>query len=386
MTESPIAPFTRRLASLGLLVAGALLALPLGSSAAFETTAKYAYLMDIQTGAVLFEKSAAEPMAPASMTKMMTIYLLFERLKDGRLTLDSTLPVSEAAWRMAGSKTFVHVGDRVRVEDLIRGIIVQSGNDACATVAEGISGTEAAFGEEMTKRAREIGMTGSTFKNSTGWPDPEHTTTARDLAVLAKRTILDFPQYYPYYAETEYTYNNIRQANRNPLLYKNMGADGLKTGHTEGSGYGLTGSAKRGDRRLVMVINGLASEKDRAEESERLLEWGFTEYDNVVVFKAGETIESAEVWFGRDATVPLVVEQDVVVTLPKKSRAQLKAVVQYQGPVPAPIAKGTKIAKLVISAPGVSPVDIPLAAAGDVAELGFFGRVNAALKNLVWGN
>lgn len=385
MTASHITPFTRRLASLGLMAVAALLALPARAPAAFETSAKHAYLMDMQTGAVLFEKLAAEPMAPASMTKMMTIYLLFERLKDGRLTLDTALPVSEAAWRMAGSKTFVHVGDRVRVEDLIRGIIVQSGNDACTTVAEAIAGNEAAFGEEMTKRAREIGMTGSRFKNSTGWPDPEHTTTARDLAVLAKRTILDFPQYYPYYAETEYTYNNIRQANRNPLLYKNIGADGLKTGHTEASGYGLTGSAQRAGRRLVVVVNGLASEKDRAEESERLLEWGFTEYDNVTVFKAGETIENAEVWFGRDATVPLVVEQDVVVTLPKKSRAQLKAVVQYQGPVPAPIAKGAKIAKIVISAPGADPVDIPLAAGGDVAELGFFGRVNAALKNLVWG-
>ncbi|MFO0997883.1 MAG: D-alanyl-D-alanine carboxypeptidase family protein [Alphaproteobacteria bacterium] len=384
MTLSRIPSPTRVIAGLGVLVA-LLFALP-GTSAAFETSAKYAYLVDMQTGAVLFEKSAAEPMAPASMTKMMTIYMLFERLKDGRLTTDTMLPVSETAWRMAGSKTFVHIGDKVKVDDLIRGIIVQSGNDACVVAAEAMGGSEAAFAEEMTKRAREIGMTGSRFKNSNGWPDPEHVTTARDLAVLAKRTILDFPQYYPYYGETEYTYNNIRQANRNPLLYKNIGVDGLKTGHTDISGYGLTASAKRGDRRLIMVINGLESEKARAEESERLIEWGFNEFENVTVFKGGETIESAEVWLGRDATVPLVLEQDILVTVPKKSRSQLKAVVQYQGPVPAPITKGTKIAKLVISAPGVDSVDVPLVAGVDVAELGFFGRVGAGFKALVMGH
>ena len=207
-------------------------------------------------------------MPPASMSKIMTIYLIFEALKDGRLTLDMKLPVSEKAWRMGGSKMFVEVNDEIRVEDLLRGVIVQSGNDACIVLAEGLAGSEEGFVEMMNAKAEELGMTGSTFANVTGWPHPDHRMTARDLAILAQATIQNFPEYYPYYSETTFTWTDIRQGNRNPLLYKNMGADGLKTGHTEEAGYGLTGAATRKDRRLILVVNGLQSMKQRSSESQ----------------------------------------------------------------------------------------------------------------------
>lgn len=356
-----------------------------GTAGAFETSAKYAYMIDARTGTVLFDKGGAEPMFPASMTKMMTIYLVFERLKDGRLTLDSTFPVSEEAWRTGGSKSFMMVGDRVRIEDLIRGIIVQSGNDACIVIAQGISGSEAAFAVEMNKKAKELGMTNTSFKNSDGMPDPEHVTTAHDLAILAKRTIEDFPEYYAYYAETEFTHGGIRQANRNPLLYKNIGADGLKTGHTEASGYGLAGSAIRGGRRVIMVVNGLNSEKERAAESERLIDWGFNEFDNYTLFKAGEMVENAPVEMGKAATVPLAAEKEVLVTLPRAARPNVKASAQYQTPLPAPIAKGARVGTLVVTAPGAQTIEVPLVATADVPRLGFFGRAMASVKRLFTG-
>jgi D-alanyl-D-alanine carboxypeptidase (penicillin-binding protein 5/6) len=367
-----------------LLFAFVVAVAPVRASAA-ETAAKYAYVVDARTGAVLMEKNAAEPMAPASMTKLMTIYLTFERLKDGRLKLDSELPVTEEAWRTGGSKSFVSVGAKVRVEDLIRGIIVQSGNDASIVVAQAIAGSEAAFAAEMNKKAKELGLTGSNFRNSTGWPDPEHVSTARDLAILAKRTIQDFPEHYKYYAETEFAFGGIRQANRNPLLYKNMGADGLKTGHTETSGYGLTASAARGERRLILVVNGLSSDKERGDESQRLMEWGFNEFDNYGFFKAGETIESAEVWQGRAASVPLVVEKEVLATLPKAARDKLKVSAQYSGPIPAPIAKGQRIATLVLEAPGMSKIELPLVAGADVERKGFFGRMMSSARQMLGG-
>lgn len=370
--------------AIAILLAAAI-SLPVRAGAV-ETAAKHAYLVDARTGAVLMEKNAAEPMAPASMTKLMTIYLIFERLKDGRLKLDTELPVTEEAWRTGGSKSFVSVGSKVRVEDLIRGIIVQSGNDACIVAAQGIAGSESAFAVEMNKKAKELGLTGSNFRNATGWPDPEHLSTARDLALLAKRTIQDFPELYKYYAETEFAFGGIRQANRNPLLYKNMGADGLKTGHTEASGYGLTASAVRGDRRLILVVNGLGSDKERGDESARLMEWGFTEFENYTFFKAGETVESAEVWQGRAATVPLVVERDVLATLPKASREKLRVTVQYAGPIPAPIAKGQKVATLVMDAPGAGKIEVPLLAGTDVERKGFFGRLASSARQLFGGS
>ena len=357
---------------------------------AIETIAREAILMDTTTGEVLFEKNADQLMAPASMSKMMTTYLIFERLRDGQLSLDDTFSVSETAWRKGGAKSgsstmFLEPGTRVRVEDLIRGIIVQSGNDASIVIAEELAGSEEAFALEMNRRARELGLRDSTFKNATGWPDPGHVTTARDLAILAIRTIEDFPEFYHYYAEKEFTYNGIRQINRNPLIYKDIGVDGLKTGHTVDSGYGLAASAKRGDRRLILVVNGLLSRKARGREPERLLEWGFREFNNYTLFKAGDLVTEADVWLGRKAAVPLLIERDLVITLARKARLGMKVTVEYEGPIPAPVAKGDRLAKLVVTAPEREPLEVPLVAGADVERLSLFGRLGAALGYILWG-
>ena len=366
-----------------LAVVGVLAALLIRPALALETEAREAVLVDAQSGRVLFEKNADEPMPPSSMTKVMTLYLVFERLADGRLTMEDTLPVSERAWRKGGSKMFVEVGDRVSIENLLRGIIIQSGNDACIVVAEGLSGTEDAFAREMTKRGREIGLTSSTFKNSTGWPDPEHRMTARDLNLLALRTILDFPQYYHYFAETDFTWSDITQSNRNPLLYKNMGADGLKTGHTQEAGYGLTASAIRDGRRLVLVVNGLPSERARSEESERLIEWGFREFSNYELFSAGQEVDRAEVWLGAEESVPLTLEEPVLVTLSQREHEEMTVSVLYDAPVPAPIAEGQELAVLRISAPGMEPMEYPLYAATNVEKVGPFGRMFEITKHFI---
>ncbi|MDH3474374.1 MAG: D-alanyl-D-alanine carboxypeptidase [Rhodospirillales bacterium] len=360
-------------------------ALAASQAAAFETAAREAILVDAATGAVLFEKDADVSMPPASMSKIMTIYMVFESLKDGRLSLDDKLTVSEKAWRMGGSKMFVEVGDEVRVEDLLRGVIVQSGNDACIVLAEALGGSEEGFAQAMTERAREIGLTGSSFANATGWPHPEQRMTARDLATLALRTIENFPDYYGYYAETSFVWSDIKQGNRNPLLYKSIGADGLKTGHTEEAGYGLTGSAVQDGRRLILVINGLSSIKARAEESHRLLAWGFREFDNYALLGAGETVEEADVWQGELETVPLVLAEDLVVTLPRKSRSNMKVKVRYDGPVPSPIAEGQEIAALVVSAPEIADVVVPLLAGQAVERQGPVGRLFSGLRHMILG-
>lgn len=352
---------------------------------AVETTAKQAILVDYTTGTVLFEKNADKLMPPSSMTKMMTVYLLFERLAEGRLKLDDTFEVSEKAWRMGGSKMFVEVGKKVTVEDLIQGIVVQSGNDACVVVAEGLAGTEDAFAAEMTQRAHEIGMTSSTFKNASGWPAKGHLVTARDLSILARRTIREFPQFYHYYSEKSFTYSGIRQGNRNPLLYNTPGADGLKTGHTQIAGYGLTGSVIRDGRRLVLVLNGLDSVRARAEESARLMEWGFREFQNYKLFAAGDVVAQADVWLGDKPSVPLVATADTVLTLARKARKGMKVTLVYEGPVPAPIKRGAEIAKLVITAPDTKTIELPLVAGADVGKLSAFRRIGAAVGYLVWG-
>ena len=358
---------------------------------AMETIAREAILMDSITGEVLFEKNADAPMAPASMSKLMTVYMIFERLRDGRLSLDDTFTVSENAWRKGGAKSgsstmFLDPGSRVRAEDLIRGIIVQSGNDASIVIAEGLAGGEEAFALEMTQRARGFGLQGSVFKNATGWPDPGHQMTARDLAILAIRTIEDFPEYYHYYAEKEFTYNGIRQTNRNPLIYKDIGADGLKTGHTQDSGYGLAASAKRGERRLVLVVNGLQSRKARGREPERLLEWGFREFNNYTLFKAGDKVTEADIWLGRNTVVPLVIEADLIITLARKARLGMKVTVEFEGPIPAPIVKGDRLATLVVIAPDRPPIEVPLVAGADVERLSLFGRLGATLGYILWGH
>ncbi len=360
------------------------------SAFAIDTTAREAFMVDMKTGHVLLEKDADALMPPASMSKLMTLYLVFERLKDGRLTLDDKFTVSERAWRKGGaasgsSTMFLEPRQKVRVEDLIKGIIIQSGNDACIVVAEAISGSEKNFAVEMTEKARELGMDNSTFANATGWPDPGQRMTARDLSILAKKLIQDYPEYYTYFAEKNFKYNGIRQSNRNPLLFKTMGADGLKTGHTSEAGYGLTSSAMRKDRRLILVVNGLNSVRARSNESERLIEWGFREFNNYALFQKGEKVADAELWLSEKQTVGLMIDQDVEITLPRKSRRKMKVSVQYEGPIPAPIKKGQELAKVVISAPDTKDIEIPLYAAEDAERLGFVGRLGAALKSIIWG-
>jgi D-alanyl-D-alanine carboxypeptidase (penicillin-binding protein 5/6) len=364
---------------------------PLG--VAYETPARFAVMIDASTGTVLYEKDADARMPTASMSKVMTMYMVFEALKQGRLTLDSTLPVSEKAWRIQGSKMFVPLGGMIRVEDLIRGVIVQSGNDATIVLAEGLAGTEEAFAEQMTERARQLGMSGSNFRNASGWPDPDHYSTARDLATLGLHLIRDFPEYYHYYAEKNFTYGTdqfsgraINQGNRNPLLYANIGGDGLKTGHTEEAGYGLLGSAKRGERRLVMVVAGLSSMKQRAEESVRFMEWGFRNFNSFRLFTKGEKIDDVPVWLGDKASVPVSVAQDAVLTLSQADRRALSMKLVLDQPVPAPIAVGQTVGKIVVTIPNRAPLELPVVAAEAAGELGFLGRITAAARYLLLGS
>ncbi len=383
MINSGLRRLRPALALAGLLAWLAAAATP---AAAIETTAREALIVDVVTGRVLLDKNADDSMPPASMSKIMTTYMVFEQLKDGRISLDDELPVSEKAWRKGGSKMFVRVGEQVRVEDLLRGVIVQSGNDACIVLAEGLGGTEEGFAAEMTRKGREIGLTGSSFANATGWPDPNQRMTARDLATLAQRIITDFPEYYHYYGEKEFTYADIRQSNRNPLLYKSLGADGLKTGHTEEAGYGLTASAMQDDRRVVLVLNGLESQKARSEESARLIGWAFREFGNYTLFKAGETVDEAGVWLGVEPTVALIAEQDLTVTLSRKARLDMEVTVVYDGPIPAPLEIGQQLATLVIAAPGEETIEVPLVAGAAVERLGFVGRITASVKHLIFGS
>jgi D-alanyl-D-alanine carboxypeptidase (penicillin-binding protein 5/6) len=355
-------------------------------SLAIETTAREAFMIDAMTSTVLLNKDADNLMPPASMSKIMTTLLVFDRLRDGRLSMDDEFTVSEKAWKKGGSKMFVEVGKRVRVEDLLRGVIVQSGNDACIVLAEGIAGSEEAFAELMNARAREIGMVDSHFTNATGWPDPEHHMTARELALLAEFVIETYPEYYPLYSERVFTWNGIEQQNRNPLLYRDIGADGLKTGHTEAAGYGLTASAVRDGRRLILVVNGLDSMRARGEESERLLDWGFREFKNLSLFEAGEAVTQADVWFGESDRVSLVAERDVVVTLPRNARDELKVTVLYEGPIPAPIEAGAPLGTLKIEAPGIESLSIPLQAEIAVARQGVVGRAISGLKHMMFGS
>ena len=375
-----------------LVLAAAALVLIAGPAAAqIETQARQAYIIDVKTGTVLLDKNSDELMPPSSMSKMMTAHMLFEKLQKGEVKLTDEFPVSERAWRMQGSKMFVPLNGRVKVEDLIRGIVIQSGNDACIVVAEALAGSEEAFAEQMTKRARELGLSKSVFKNASGWPNPEHVSTARELALLAKHTMETFPEYYKYYSELNFTFNGIKQGNRNPLLYKQLGADGLKTGHTEAGGYGLTASVKRGDRRIIMVVNGImlpsspAGLKARAQETEGLIEWAFREFENYNLFKSGDAVQTAGVWLGDAKSVPLVAGDDLVVTLPRKARQGMKVTAVYQEPIPAPIQKGQKVGKLVITAPGVETKELPLIAADSVNQLGPAGRITAAVSYLIFG-
>jgi serine-type D-Ala-D-Ala carboxypeptidase (penicillin-binding protein 5/6) len=355
------------------------------ASAAFETSARHAVVVEFDSGAVLYEKGADERMPPASMSKMMTAYVVYGLLKKGKASLDDMLPVSEKAWRTGGSKMFVPLGVQVRVEDLIRGMVIQSGNDACIVLAEGLAGSEEAFVALMNKKAEELGLAGTRFANVTGLPSPDEYTTARDLATLAKRLIVDFPEYYGYDAEKEFTYNGIKQGNRNPLLYKQgFGADGLKTGHTDEAGYGLTASVLRDGRRIIIVVAGLPSMKARAQESERLVEWAYREFRRYRLFKPGDAIGEADVWLGERPTVPLTVAQDAAVTLSRSARRDMVVTLRYDGPVEAPVAKGQVVGTLAVAAPGAA-TEFPVVAAADVPKLGGFARLARQAAGLLFG-
>ena len=366
-----------------MLFASLCLAVP--AAGGMETAAKQAYIVDLQTGAVLLDKDSNTPSPPASLSKLMTIYMVFEKLKRGELSLDDKFVVSRKAWKAGGSKMFVEVDKQVRIEDLLRGIIVQSGNDASIVLAEGLSGSEAAFVDTMNRKAREIGLGDSHFVNATGWPADNHMMSPRDVATLARRIIEEFPEYYPYFAEKSFRYNKIKQGNRNPLLYRDTGADGLKTGYTQASGYGLAASAIRNGRRIMMVLTGLPSARKRSLEARRLLNWAFRSFRNYTLFERGTVVEQAEVWFGVEDTVPLVAESDIKISLPRASRRGLKVKVVYEGPVPAPIEKGAQVAKLVIAAPQFETVEVPLAAGADIRRLGALGRLGATIGHMLWG-
>ncbi len=349
---------------------------------ALDTAARSAMVVDMSSGAVLLEKNVDAPLPPASMSKLMTLNMVFEALQQGRLSLDEKFRVSVKAWKMGGSKMFVREGDRIRIEDLIRGVIIHSGNDACVVLAEGLAGSEDAFAKRMTDRALELGMKNSTFANATGWPHPNHRMSARDLIFLSQRMIEEFPEYYHYFAETDFTWDKVKQNNRNPLLYLDIGADGLKTGHTEEAGYGLVGSAIRGDRRIAFIISGLDSSKSRSVESERLTTWAFREFKTGKIANAGQIVGEAEVWIGDADTVPLAPKDDVIATAPFGELDKMKVTVRYDGPIEAPIALGQPIAELIVESPGLPAVSTPLVAAAAVERGGLISRVTAALTTL----
>ncbi|AWM87036.1 D-alanyl-D-alanine carboxypeptidase family protein [Microvirga sp. 17 mud 1-3] len=344
---------------------------PGASAAPFQTTAPTAILLDADSEAVLFEKNADDPVAPASMAKIMTAEIVFNELKNGRLTMDSEFGISEHAWRTGGARSggssmFAKVNSSVRVEDLLRGLIVQSGNDAAIAIAEGISGTEENFARRMNQRAKDLGLTKSTFRNPTGYPDPEQKVTVRELAKLALHIIRTYPDLYKMFGEQEFTWNKIRQRNRNPLFAFNMGADGLKTGYIEESGYGLVGSAVQNDQRLIVVVNGLKTAKDRAGESRKLLDWGFRAFEPRQLFQEGQVVGEAQVFGGDQRSLPLVSKRPVRVLVPRGEAERVTARIVYTGPLRAPVAKGAEVAKLEISRGDMKAVEVPLYANEDV--------------------
>ncbi len=355
-------------------------------SAGIDTLARHAMIYEVDTNTVLFDKRAEERMPPASMSKIMTAYIVFGMLKEGRASLGDELPVTEHAWRLGGSKMFVGIGARIKIEDLVKGMLIQSGNDACVVLAEGLAGSEDAFVDKMNQKAKELGLKDSHFANTTGLPDPNEWMTARDLVSLSRHIIKDFPEYYHYFSEKDFNFNNIDQGNRNPLLYKNIGADGLKTGHTDEAGYSLTASVVRGDRRIIVVVSGLSTMKDRAAESERLIEWAFREYSNYKLFTAGDKVDDAEIWLGAEPKVGMTVADDLTVTLPRRSRRDMKVSISYDKPVPAPINKGDQIGKIVVIAPDAERVERPLFAAASVKQIGMIGRMATLAGYLIWGS
>lgn len=381
--------FGRKKLYSSVLTAGLVLA-GIGSAAAIETQARNAILMDYDTGQYLYVKDHEKMVPPASMSKLMTVNMIFEKLKDGSLSLDDTFTVSERAWKLGGaasggSTMFLKIGEKVRVEDILKGILIQSGNDACIVAAENLAGSEDDFAEMMNKRARELGLNNSSFANSTGLPHPDQKMSVEDLAKLARHIIKEFPEFYHIFSEKYYTHNNITQGNRNPLLYSMPNADGLKTGHTEEAGFCLTASAKKGERRLIEVMTGMNSNKERSEEAERLMEWGFREFNNYNLLNKGQEIADIPVVFGNEKEVRLVVPETVKRTLKKSQASKIKMTAVYDKPVKAPVAAGDKLGEVRIELDGQEMENVPLVADKNIEKLGFFGRIGQNLKYLLFG-
>ena len=349
------------------------------------TSAKYALIVDYETGNVLYEKESNKRISPASMSKLMTLYILFEAIQDGSIDLDSEFLVSKKAWKKGGSRMFLEPATRVKVLDLIRGIIIQSGNDACIVVAEGLSGSEELFAEMMNIKAREIGLISSNYTNSTGWPDDNHYMSLIDLATLSKRIIYDFPEFFYLFKEKEYTFNDISQNNRNPLLYSYKHSDGLKTGYTEESGFALSSTAKKGNRRLILILSGMKSMKERRKEAIKLFEWAFREYTNINLFADEESIIEADVWLGKKAIIDLYSKENIVLTVKRKNIKDFKAKVIYDSPIPAPIYKDREYAKLVISNTVKGNLVYPLFAKEEIEKAGIFKKISSAISYIIFG-
>jgi D-alanyl-D-alanine carboxypeptidase (penicillin-binding protein 5/6) len=356
----------------------------------YQTAATHAILIDAESGSVLFEKAADELIPPASLSKLMTAEVVFNLIAEGKLKPTTEFSVSTNAWRKGGapsrtSAMFLPIHSKVAVDDLLRGVIIQSGNDACITLAEGISGSESAFAALMIKRARELGLAKSTFGNSNGLPDPRQLMTARELGKLARHIIQTYPEYYKYYAEREFTWNKIRQYNRNPLLAMNIGADGLKTGYTKEAGYGLVGSAVQNGLRLIVVVSGLKSEKERADEGKKLLDWGFHHFQSGLLFAQGQEISHAKVYGGEKGYVPLVAPKAVRLMVPRGTREKIIARVVYSGPVRAPVQEGQKIGNLKVWRGDFLVLEVPLQAAENVGTGSMTQRAFDAATELVIG-
>ena len=352
---------------------------------AIETIAKQAILYDMDTKSVLFKKNSDQLVSPSSMSKIMTIYYVFKKISEGELSLQDEFIVSKKAWKKGGSKMFVKVNEKVKVEDLIRGIIVQSGNDACIVLAEGLSGSEKLFSEELTELGKEIGLENSFFTNSTGWPDPEHLMTVDDLLTLSIRTIKDFPDLFHYYSEKEFTFSGIKQLNRNPLLFTDLNSDGLKTGHTSLGGYGLVATVKKNDRRLILVLNGLNSSKDRAKEAQRLLKIGFNQYEILKIAEANEKLKTLNVWGGDKKKINIFSKDEIKITIPKKIKKQLSFAIKYQSPLIPPIISEEPIGEFLIKKNKEILKKFELFTDQNVRKMNFFQKIGHNFRYLLFG-
>ena len=351
----------------------------------FSSKAKYATVVDLDTGAVLYSKNATSKIYPASMSKLMTLYILFEEIQNGALSLDTNLNVSKKAWKKGGSKMFLEPGKKVTVRDILKGIIVQSGNDACIVVAENISGDEDSFADLMNEKAQELNLQFSNFTNSTGWPDENHYMTVSDLAILSTKIIKDFPEFFHLFKEKSFTYNEISQNNRNPLLFSYKYADGLKTGYTEASGYSLAATALKNNRRLVLVVSGLNNEKERKEETQKLFEWAYKNFINIKLFNKNEVIQQADVWIGKKAITDLYSNTDVLFTIKKIHKKKFNAKVIFNNPIVAPINKNTSYGKLIITDTIEGTIEYPLFSKEEIDKAGFFKKITTAFSYLIFG-